>query len=50
MPALVLVVVLGIVRGPCAGGINALPGEVLQPNNRSLGMGVYQTVYSYNFV
>jgi len=45
VPALVLVVVLGIVRGPCAGGINALPGEVLQPNNRSLGMGVYQTVY-----
>jgi len=45
VPALVLVVVLGFVRGPCAGGINALPGEVLQPRNRSLGIGVYQTAY-----
>lgn len=45
VPALALVVLLGIVRGPCAGGINALPGEVLQPHNRSLGMGLYQTVY-----
>jgi len=45
VPALVLVVLLGIVRGPCAGGINALPGEVLQAHNRSLGMGLYQTVY-----
>jgi MFS family permease len=40
-----LVVLMGLIRGPCAGGVNALPGEVLTPENRSAGFGVYFTVY-----
>ncbi len=36
---------MGVVRGPCAGGVNALPGEVLRQESRSTGMGVYHTIF-----
>ena len=40
-----LVVMWGLLRGLCPGGINALPSEVLRPESRSTGFGVYFTVY-----
>lgn len=40
-----LIIVMGILRGPCAGGINTLPNEVLRPESRNTGFGVYFTVY-----
>ncbi|MCH7479517.1 MAG: MFS transporter [SAR324 cluster bacterium] len=40
-----LVVLWGLARGLCPGGINALLSEVLRPESRSTGFGVYFTVY-----
>lgn len=40
-----LIVAMGVLRGPCAGGINTLPNEVLRPESRNAGFGVYFTVY-----
>ena len=40
-----LVVMWGLFRGLCPGGINSLPSEVLRPESRSTGFGVYFTVY-----
>jgi predicted MFS family arabinose efflux permease len=42
---LVWFVALGLLFGPPAGIIVALPAEVLQPENRALGMGVFYTCY-----
>ena len=42
---LLLMIAYGILRGPSAGGINALPSEVLRPNSRSTGFGLYFTTY-----
>jgi predicted MFS family arabinose efflux permease len=42
---LVWFVALGLLFGPPAGIIVALPTEVLQPENRALGMGVFYTCY-----
>ena len=44
-PILALIILMGVVRGPCAGGVNALPGEVLRQESRSTGMGVYHTIF-----
>lgn len=35
----------GILSGPCAGPIMALPAKVLAPHSRALGMGVFFTWY-----
>lgn len=40
---LALFVALGLLFGPPAGIIMALPAEVLRPENRALGMGIYYT-------
>ena len=42
---LVWLVALGLLFGPPAGIIVALPSEVLQPEHRALGMGVFYTCY-----
>jgi predicted MFS family arabinose efflux permease len=42
---LVCLAALGLLFGPPAGIIVALPSEVLQPKNRALGMGVFYTCY-----
>jgi predicted MFS family arabinose efflux permease len=42
---LVLFVALGLLFGPPAGIIMALPAEVLHPEDRAPGMGVFYTVY-----
>ena len=39
------VVLLGLVFGMPAGAIMALPGQVLHPQSRSTGFGVYYTVF-----
>ncbi len=42
---LVMLAVFGLLMGPAAGIIMALPARVLRPESRSLGMGVYFTWY-----
>ena len=42
---LIMLVILGLMVGPAAGIIMALPARVLRPETRSLGMGVYYTWY-----
>jgi predicted MFS family arabinose efflux permease len=42
---LIMLAVIGIVVGPAAGIIMAMPARVLRPEARSLGMGVYFTWY-----
>lgn len=42
---LFMLAIIGLVAGPAAGIIMALPGRVLRPETRSLGMGVYFTWY-----
>lgn len=42
---LVMLVVIGLAVGPAAGIVMALPARVLQPESRSLGMGIYFTWY-----
>ena len=44
LPA-VLCLLLGIVIGPPAGAIMALPAQVLSPPRRALGFGIFYTVY-----
>lgn len=43
--ALIMLAIIGLVAGPAAGIIMALPARVLRPEARSLGMGVYYTWY-----
>lgn len=42
---LLIFVTIGLVFGPAGGLIMALPSQVLQPQNRAIGMGIYFTVY-----
>jgi predicted MFS family arabinose efflux permease len=42
---LTLLIWLGIIFGPPAGIIVALPAEVLQPQNRSVGMGLFWSIF-----
>ena len=42
---LVMLAIIGLLVGPAAGIIMALPARVLRPESRSLGMGVYYTWY-----
>lgn len=42
---LIMLAVIGLIVGPAAGIIMALPARVLRPETRSLGMGVYYTWY-----
>ena len=44
-PSLPIVMFIGAVTGLPAGAIMVLPGEVLRPQNRSAGMGVFFTWY-----
>jgi MFS family permease len=43
--AVLCILLFGFLRGPCAGGLNSLPNEVLAPASRSTGFGFYFTVY-----
>jgi predicted MFS family arabinose efflux permease len=43
--SIALFIWLGFIFGPPAGIIMALPAEVLQPENRAAGMGVFYTCY-----
>jgi MFS family permease len=38
-------ILFGVLAGPPAGLIMAMPGEALRPRNRSMGMGMYYAVY-----
>lgn len=42
---LIMLTIIGLVVGPAAGIVMALPARVLRPEIRSLGMGVYYTWY-----
>jgi predicted MFS family arabinose efflux permease len=42
---LAMLAIIGVVAGPAAGIIMAMPARVLRPEARSLGMGVYYTWY-----
>ena len=42
---LLMLTIIGLVVGPAAGIIMALPARVLRPESRSFGMGVYYTWY-----
>jgi predicted MFS family arabinose efflux permease len=42
---LIMLAIIGIVAGPAAGIIMAMPARVLRPEARNLGMGVYFTWY-----
>jgi MFS family permease len=42
---LMMLAMVGLVAGPAAGIIMALPARVLRPESRSLGMGIYYTWY-----
>jgi len=44
-PSLPMMAFIGAVVGLPAGAIMVLPGEVLRPQNRSAGMGVFFTWY-----
>ncbi len=44
-PALVWILLFGLLRGACTGGIMALPAEVLRPGSRNAGFGLSSTVY-----
>ena len=43
--ALVWILLFGLLRGGCTGGIMALPAEVLRPGSRNAGFGVSSSVY-----
>jgi MFS family permease len=43
--ALPWILLFGLLRGGCTGGIMALPSEVLRPGSRNAGFGVSSTVY-----
>lgn len=42
---LLMLALIGLMMGPAAGSIMALPARVLRPEARNLGMGVYYTWY-----
>ena len=44
-PALLWLLLFGLLRGGCSGGVMALPGQVLPPEKRHVGFGVYYTVH-----
>ena len=44
-PALLWILLFGLLRGGCTGGIMSLPAEVLRPQSRGTGFGVFFTVY-----
>jgi MFS family permease len=44
-PAVAMIVLFGFTRGAGSGGIVALPAEVLRPENRSVGLGVFFTAF-----
>lgn len=44
-PALLWVMLFGLIRGGCTGGILSLPGQVLRPESRGAGMSVFFTVH-----
>ena len=44
-PALLWILLFGLLRGGCTGGIMALPSEVLRPGSRNAGFGLSSTVY-----
>ncbi|MBS0336467.1 MAG: MFS transporter [Proteobacteria bacterium] len=43
--ALPWILLFGLLRGGCTGGIMALPSEVLRPGSRNAGFGVSSTMY-----
>lgn len=44
-PALLWILLFGLLRGGCTGGIMALPSEVLRPASRNAGFALSSTVY-----
>lgn len=44
-PALLWILLFGLLRGGCTGGIMALPSQVLRPESRSAGFAVASAVY-----
>ena len=44
-PALPWILLFGLLRGGCTGGIMALPAEVLRPGSRNAGFAMSSTVY-----
>ena len=46
-PAILWILLFGLLRGGCTGGIMALPSEVLRPESRSTGFGVFYTVFYF---
>jgi cyanate permease len=44
-PALLWVIVFGLVRGGCTGGLMTLPSQVLRPESRNTGFAVVSAVY-----
>jgi MFS family permease len=44
-PVWLVLLLFGILTGPCAGSIMALPAKALAPPSRALGMGVFFTWY-----
>lgn len=44
-PALLWVIVFGLVRGGCTGGLMSLPSQVLRPASRNTGFAVVSAVY-----
>jgi MFS family permease len=43
--ALAFSIVLGVLIGPAPGAIMAMPGRVLRPENRAVGLGLFMMVY-----
>ena len=44
-PPVLWILLFGLTRGGCTGGIMSLPGHVLRPESRSTGFGIYYTVH-----
>ena len=44
-PAIVWILLFGLFRGGCTGGIMALPAKVLRPGSRNTGFAIASTVY-----
>jgi predicted MFS family arabinose efflux permease len=44
--ALAIALVLGVLIGPPPGAIMAMPGRVLRPENRAVGLGLFMTAYN----
>ena len=44
-PVLLWILLFGILRGGCTGGIMALPSQVLRPESRSAGFAIAAVVY-----